>query len=48
MAETVSIEKEVYLAFTHDRKNHCVTFIYSPEGGMAIEDVAHDHPEKIF
>lgn len=48
IAETVNIEKEVYLAFTHDRKHHCVTFIYSPEGGMAIEDVAHDTPEKIF
>jgi len=23
-------------------------FIYSPAGGMAIEDVAHSNPEKIF
>lgn len=23
-------------------------FIYSPEGGMSIEDVAHSNPEKIF
>ena len=48
IAETVDIDKEVYIAFTHDRKNQCVTFIYSPAGGMAIEDVAHETPEKIF
>jgi succinyl-CoA synthetase beta subunit len=23
-------------------------FIYSREGGMSIEDVAHSNPEKIF
>lgn len=23
-------------------------FIYSPAGGMSIEDVAHSNPEKIF
>jgi len=33
---------------TLDRKGQCLTFVYSPAGGMAIEDVAHNTPEKIF
>jgi len=44
----VNIEKEIYVACLHDRQNKCPTFIYSPEGGIGIEDVAHESPEKIF
>jgi succinyl-CoA synthetase beta subunit len=36
------------LSITLDRKNGCPVFIYSTEGGMSIEDVAHSNPEKIF
>jgi len=36
------------LSITLDRAGGCPVFIYSPEGGMSIEDVAHDTPEKIF
>lgn len=38
----------MYLSLTLDRAAGCPTFIYSPEGGMAIEDVAAKEPEKIF
>jgi len=38
----------MYLSLTLDRKAGCPTFIYSPAGGMSIEDVAHKTPEKIF
>ena len=31
-----------------DRKAGSPVFIYSPAGGMAIEDVAKKNPEKIF
>ncbi len=31
-----------------DRKAGSAVFIYSPEGGMSIEDVAHKNPEKVF
>jgi len=48
IVETVNIAKEIYVAILHDRQNKCPTFIYSSEGGMAIEDVAHETPEKIF
>lgn len=48
IVETVDIDKEVYIALTLDRGSACPTFIYSPEGGMAIEDVAEESPEKIF
>lgn len=33
---------------TLDRKAGTAVFIYSPAGGMSIEDVAHSNPEKIF
>lgn len=44
----ISIDKEFYLSLTLDRAAGMPCFIYSPEGGMAIEQVAHDTPEKIF
>jgi len=44
----LNIDKELYLSITLDRAGGCPVFIYSPEGGMSIEDVAHDTPEKIF
>lgn len=48
VVETVDIDTEVYVALTLDRHSASPTFIYSPEGGMAIEDVAEATPEKIF
>lgn len=48
LVEKINIDKEFYLSLTLDRQAGCPTFIYSPEGGMAIEDVAHSNPEKIF
>ena len=48
IVEKVNIEKELYLSITLDRANACPTFIFSPAGGMAIEDVAEETPEKIF
>jgi succinyl-CoA synthetase beta subunit len=44
----IAIDKEFYLSLTLDRAAGMPCFIYSPEGGMAIEQVAHDTPEKIF
>lgn len=38
----------MYLSLTLDRKAGCPTFIFSPDGGMAIEDVAESNPERIF
>jgi len=48
LVEKINIAKEMYLSLTLDRKAGCPTFIYSPAGGMAIEDVAEAEPEKIF
>ena len=36
------------MSITLDRKAGAPVFIYSPAGGMSIEDVAHSNPEKIF
>lgn len=48
IVEKLGISKELYLSVTLDRSAGCPTFIYSPAGGMAIEDVAHNTPEAIF
>lgn len=40
--------KEFYLSILVDRANGKNVIMYSTEGGMNIEDVAHDTPEKIF
>ena len=40
--------KEFYLSILLDRAKGQNVIIYSTEGGMNIEDVAHNTPEKIF
>jgi succinyl-CoA synthetase beta subunit len=42
------IARELYLAILIDRQTSRVSFVVSTEGGMSIEDVAHDTPEKIL
>ncbi|MDB5508824.1 MAG: sucC [Hyphomicrobiales bacterium] len=41
------IEKEFYLSALVDRATSRVSFVVSTEGGMDIEEVAHNTPEKI-
>ena len=45
--EGSDIKKELYLSLVVDRATSRVTFIASTEGGMDIEEVAANHPEKI-
>jgi succinyl-CoA synthetase beta subunit len=42
-----AIERELYLSALVDRASSRVAFIVSQAGGMSIEDVAHETPEKI-
>jgi succinyl-CoA synthetase beta subunit len=42
------IARELYLALLIDRQTSRISFVASTEGGMSIEDVAHDTPEKIL
>ncbi|MBY0562633.1 MAG: ADP-forming succinate--CoA ligase subunit beta [Hyphomonadaceae bacterium] len=45
--EGVKIAKEFYLSALVDRESGRVAFVASEAGGMNIEEVAHDTPEKI-
>jgi succinyl-CoA synthetase beta subunit len=45
--EGVKIAKEFYLSALVDREQGRVAFVASEAGGMNIEEVAHDTPEKI-
>jgi succinyl-CoA synthetase beta subunit len=42
------VSRELYLGAVVDRSTRRVTFMASTEGGVEIEQVAHDTPEKIF
>jgi succinyl-CoA synthetase beta subunit len=42
------IDREFYLALLIDRQTSRISIVVSTEGGMSIEDVAHDTPEKIL
>ena len=42
------IKKEYYLSFVVDRQAECVVMMGSESGGMYIEDVAAENPEKII
>ena len=45
--EGSEIDKEFYLSLLIDRATSRVSFVVSTEGGMDIEQVAHDTPQKI-
>jgi succinyl-CoA synthetase beta subunit len=47
ITDGVDIEKEFYLALLVDRETSRIAVVASTEGGMDIETVAHDTPEKI-
>src|SRR5215469_1987357 len=47
ITDGVDIEKEFYLALLVDRESGRVAIVASTEGGMEIEKVAHETPEKI-
>jgi succinyl-CoA synthetase beta subunit len=42
------IKKEYYISVVLDRNNNCITIAASTEGGMDIEEVAENSPEKII
>ncbi len=42
------VAREFYLSVMLDRGTKCPVFIFSPEGGMDIETLAKENPEKIF
>lgn len=44
----LAMERELYLAAVVDRDRRRIAFMASTEGGMDIEKVAHDTPEKII
>lgn len=48
LEELTSIEREIYLAMLVDRGSKQIAIISSAEGGMDIEQVAEQTPEKIF
>lgn len=43
-----NIAKEFYLSLIVDRQKKAISVVASTEGGMEIEEVAHNHPEKII
>jgi succinyl-CoA synthetase beta subunit len=47
ITDGVDIAKEYYLALLVDRESGRIAIVASTEGGMDIEAVAHDTPEKI-
>lgn len=48
IAKGIDIKKEYYLAILMDRATECPVIVVSSEGGMNIEDVAAETPEKII
>lgn len=45
--EKIEFEKQMYLSVTVNRFERCLELLYSPEGGMEIEDIAKQFPEKL-
>lgn len=48
ISEKKPVAREFYMSIMLDRGTKCPVFIFSPEGGMDIETLAKEQPEKIF
>ncbi|MEC9455251.1 MAG: ADP-forming succinate--CoA ligase subunit beta [Candidatus Neomarinimicrobiota bacterium] len=48
ITEALDIKKEYYFAITFDRSKNCDVLIVSDEGGVDIEEVANNSPERII
>jgi succinyl-CoA synthetase beta subunit len=46
--EGLQMERELYLGIVLDRSTQMPVVMVSPDGGMEIEKVAHETPERIF
>ena len=47
LEEVLEIENEMYLSISFDRTKASTTILFSPWGGVSIEEVAKSHPEKL-
>lgn len=48
VSEAVAIESEYYVSFVIDRNTKSVLLMMSPDGGMDIETVAKETPDRIY
>ncbi len=46
--EKLKVERELYLSIVVDRAERCATILHSPVGGVDIEELAREMPEKIL
>jgi succinyl-CoA synthetase beta subunit len=46
--EAVNIDKEIYISITNDRTAKCPVMMVSSAGGVDIEEIAQQSPEKII
>ncbi len=46
--EKICFEKEYYLSLTIDRSNRSMVYLVSPLGGVEIEELVREHPEKLL
>ena len=48
LVKRIAVRREFYLSVILDRVSKSPVFIFSPEGGMEIERLAKEQPEKIY
>lgn len=48
MAEAIDLKRELYVSIVLDRSVGGPAFVYSPKGGVDIEEVAATDPKAIF
>ena len=46
--ERLDIERETYASLLLNNRGGCVTLMFSPAGGMDIEEIAHSTPESLI
>lgn len=48
VVEKITCRRELYLAILLDRGQKCPVILFSPEGGVDIEEVARTRPDRLF
>lgn len=48
VAEAIDLKRELYVSIVLDRAVGGPAYVYSPQGGVDIEEVAETNPNAIF
>lgn len=46
--ECISIKKELFISITYDNLARSPVFLFSPQGGIDVEELVREHPDQLY